>query len=775
MCELRLLLVDVPGDTTELRRVGLPGGNINQFAGLMLAAAGIALCVAVYQERVRLRVVWWATLPVLAAAVVLSYSRDAFVGAGAMVLACVLVSRGFKLRLAGATAIAGAALVAFTGLGPRLGLSAYISRLSGIQGLSYGSTAGRNVLWSLGWNAFRSHPWFGLGIGNFSTPQYFYRFFDQQHLPTSQVVYPEAVHSLYIGWASDAGLAALIFLIPAISLACFYAARSAWISPSGSELSALPQGLFLAYVGYFVCQAATPTQQDQEPYIMLALAGCLWVIVKGDAKMPSDHAPGTVRAAGRGRNRWQLEGVAAAGILAFALLTLGGGLAVAAHIRLSHSASIAAPLPFVPCGPAARSGCLPPSRSPTVASALVFDSNILPAKLKRDEARAHVGYVWGASAPEQPGGPARHDALLLWSEGVCPGTPSKSRTCPGGGPPSLPWLTARHPDWILWNGSKRGIPARPAGSELQPAVDFTNAAVRRYWLTHYIAPYLKSGFAGIRWTISLAYPPVANNSNGAIGHYNMRHRFVRQYSGNANDIRWVRAQARSLADLLRRARVIDPRAQFALDDPVDRSYAPMASWLLSLHHVHTIFDWQGYSNWGNPSPENFIPNTPGRYCANRWLFKTDFYLRAQRAGKQLVLVNLEPYYVRAFMTDSNPRARADFEWALANYLLVKYSHTYFWFGSERQYGYPVVKQREEMAHLGRPIGDMHPYQGVYIRRFSEGAALVNPSPAEPFTVTLHRGEYEDLYGQRVNRVTMPPHSGLVLVTTKSGKQSRLTH
>jgi hypothetical protein len=126
-------------------------------------------------------------------------------------------------------------------------------------------------------------------------------------------------------------------------------------------------------------------------------------------------------------------------------------------------------------------------------------------------------------------------------------------------------------------------------------------------------------------------------------------------------------------------------------------------------------------------------------------------------------MNAEPYTVHRYMTDWNPAARADFEWAMANYLLVKYSHTYFWFGGSQQYGYAVFTQREQLADLGQPFGDMHQFQGIYVRWFSKGMALVNPDPKSSFTVTLHQGRYKDLYGQNVDAVTLAPHSGLVLV------------
>lgn len=396
-------------------------------------------------------------------------------------------------------------------------------------------------------------------------------------------------------------------------------------------------------------------------------------------------------------------------------------------------------------------------RPSTVSMAMIFDYHVPPKQLEHDEVAANVGYVWGANSPELPGGSARHDYYAAWAQGWCPGRGLSTR-CPKGGPPSFPWLKKHHPSWILWRTNKKGVPTVPARSRPNPGpiVDFTNPAVQQYWIQHYIAPYLKLGFTGIGWDNPLVYDPY-----GAVGHYSIRHHFVRQYRGTLQDGSWVRAQTKALGAFLRRARAIDPKAKFALNTNFDCLYAKMASWAMPLRYVDTIVDEQGYSFWG-PRKYNYIPAGPGTYCANRWLAKTDAFIRMQKAGKRVVLINEEPYRVHAFMTNTNRRARRDLQWVLANYLLVKYSHTYFWFGGVQQYGYPVFEQREEMVDLGKPRGDMRPSQGVYVRFFTKGMALVNPSPTKWFTVSLGNGTYKTLYGQNVNSVTMSPHSGLVL-------------
>ena len=221
-----------------------------------------------------------------------------------------------------------------------------------------------------------------------------------------------------------------------------------------------------------------------------------------------------------------------------------------------------------------------------------------------------------------------------------------------------------------------------------------------------------------------------------------------------------------MGDLLRRARAVDPKAQFAINAPLDCLYDPVDSWFLPIRYVNTITDEEGYTYWGDPNP--WVTSGGSPYCKNRWLEKTSTYIRIQKQeGKHLVLINQVPLHVSPYITNTNAEARVYMQWALANYLLVKYSHTYFWFGSVQHYGYPIVMQRELLVDLGQPQGDMHQYQGVYVRWFTKGAAIVNPDPSKSFGVAFQKGKYANMYGPDLDHATMRPHSGLVLVNRKS--------
>ncbi len=61
---------------------------------------------------------------------------------------------------------------------------------------------------------------------------------------------------------------------------------------------------------------------------------------------------------------------------------------------------------------------------------------------------------------------------------------------------------------------------------------------------------------------------------------------------------------------------------------------------------------------------------------------------------------------------------------------------------------------------------MYQTQNVYMRDYSHGLSIVNPSATGSYMVTLNAdGHYRDVSDDLVGQtITMPPHSGMVLLT-----------
>jgi hypothetical protein len=108
-------------------------------------------------------------------------------------------------------------------------------------------------------------------------------------------------------------------------------------------------------------------------------------------------------------------------------------------------------------------------------------------------------------------------------------------------------------------------------------------------------------------------------------------------------------------------------------------------------------------------------------------------------------------------------SQAEKQWALANYLLVKGQNSYIAITGIQEYGYTFFTP-EYSAPIGYALGPMYESQGVAMRDFSNGKAIVNPSSFnQKFTILLSSGVYQDLYGNKIDGLTLDAQSGIVLL------------
>ncbi len=349
-----------------------------------------------------------------------------------------------------------------------------------------------------------------------------------------------------------------------------------------------------------------------------------------------------------------------------------------------------------------------------------------------------VDYVWGAvgNPGNIPGGSTWHESYIPWGRD------------PQVRPPS--WFLANHPTWVMYTEDQH-TPATLFG-EPSPVLDMTNPEVQA-WIENQADAALASGFQGISWDNGVVY-----NEGHAVGHYDANGQWIQQYSGAAFDPAYADAQTTAFAAVTNAIKSRHPNTSDTLNQP----FSCDSTWSLPLASADMLLDEQGFTNYGEAT-NSYVTSAPSDGCSNNWLQRVQAYVRLQKElGKGLVLLNEEPYQVRSDITDTSPHARADLQWALANYLLVKYAHTYFWWGGIQQYGGPPLLQREYSAPIGSPIDDVHAADGVYVRNYTNGLAIVNPDPTQKITVHLPTG-YHDLYGHAVTQLALPRHSGIVLL------------
>lgn len=385
-----------------------------------------------------------------------------------------------------------------------------------------------------------------------------------------------------------------------------------------------------------------------------------------------------------------------------------------------------------------------PSTTSNIHQALPFN-NAEPIVNGTKQAEVGVDdYVWGASSS----GPPSYDypATGVWHEYYDPWSLDSNSGH------SLSWFQTNHPDWLLYLSDRVTV----ASLNGDTALDFTNPAVQSYVLSTNWDPAITGGFNGI--SIDLG---VLDNETGAAGHFTLSGSWVQQYSGASDDPAWKSANETALSQLVSSFHATYPAATVTMNESFDCGH-PTSDYQAAIANVDMVNDEDGFTNYGQAGA-NYITTNPQGTCSNYWLAKLQQDEAMGKAGQGLYYDNQEPYTATTDMTTTNLTARADLQWALANYLLVKYSHTYFWWGGVQQYGPGPIEQQEYSAPIGSATDDFYASQNVYLRDYSNGLAVVNPSPGTTYTVSFSPGTYQDLYGNPITSLSMGPHSGDVLL------------
>jgi hypothetical protein len=370
-----------------------------------------------------------------------------------------------------------------------------------------------------------------------------------------------------------------------------------------------------------------------------------------------------------------------------------------------------------------------------------------------------VDYVWAARPYP---GERWHELYDAWqSEGWDPFGCNPDEPCDPEY--SLSWFQEHHPDWVMYKKDGK-TPATPNADQTRmPILDTTNPDVQK-WIIDRENDYLSHaeyGYGGISYDDSITW-----NISSAVGHYTTDGEWVHQYSGTEYyDPVYAQAQAEAFAEVVAGVKAAHPQATATINQGYICDDAN-TKWSDVTNTADMVLDEYGFT-FGARKESPYITSADSQQgCSNWWLSQMTAYQRLQKdMGKGLVLVSQEPYIVTSYITDTDPQARFDLQWCLANYLLIKYHHTYFWWGTVGTYGSGPSEQHEfeVAAQIGSPTGDFYASQDVYMRNFSNGLAIVNPSADTYYTITLDEGRYRDLYGSPVHEYAMPPHSGLILL------------
>jgi exopolysaccharide production protein ExoQ len=174
--------------------------DANHFANAMLAPIALCLVALLNARRLSVIVGSLAGLGILIAGVVMSLSREAFLG---FILLIAVVVAFSKRRVLGA--LIGIPILVLTPLlVPAIGKRMTDAAATG--------GAGRTSIWQVGWVAYQQHPWFGWGAGSFIEA------YDRMYLRVYQAYnagWGRASHNTLIHAAVELGLVGLVLIVVA--------------------------------------------------------------------------------------------------------------------------------------------------------------------------------------------------------------------------------------------------------------------------------------------------------------------------------------------------------------------------------------------------------------------------------------------------------------------------------------------------------------------------------------------------------------------------------
>ncbi len=361
---------------------------------------------------------------------------------------------------------------------------------------------------------------------------------------------------------------------------------------------------------------------------------------------------------------------------------------------------------------------------------LTFDYNISdPAASAK-----HYDFVWGAKVNNVTAlRSANPDIFLTYYISFLrdTGTFTDNRAIH-----SLTYWKTTHPDWVLYQ-CDRVTPAYEFGDPDIP-LDFTNPDVVAWQVQTYAQPASQNGYDGIA-----ADNVNLQNSFGACGTY-VHGQWVQRYTGQPNDpkwsndiVTWLQRMHQALHHLPHPLALI-PNLSLGSLSPSD----PLIQQV--LNQADGVLNEAGFSQYGD-----------GYLTGNDWTQAIQFMESLQAQNKAYYIIN-----------QFNSVDRAEIQWAVASYLMGKEHSAGLFISTTQGYGGDFWDNTYD-AQIGNPTSSMYQTQNVYVRDYNNGLILVNPSATDSYMVTLDPGDkFHDLYGIPVSgTVTMPPHSGMVLLTS----------
>jgi hypothetical protein len=308
----------------------------------------------------------------------------------------------------------------------------------------------------------------------------------------------------------------------------------------------------------------------------------------------------------------------------------------------------------------------------------------------------------------------------------------------------LSWFQTQHPDWLEYQCDRTTI-AYEFGQNTDIPLDTANPAVLS-WLeaTFYGSAAASGNFKHLDFD-NFQMENGGSYNGQRCGHFDTSRHWVQQYNGKSNDPNYRVNEIKMANNLQSWLHKSYPNVAFAANFSYDNTYPTDSDSLMS--HVDLLFDEQGFTNGNNGPPYN--------YTDAAWVAKAGHTWNFIAAGHGWQDIN-------QFGSSFSTLSKAQKQWAIANYLLLKNNASWIYICGYQEYG-TLLLTPEYAAPIGSPTDTYFANQNVYRRDFTNGVVLVNPSSHGSVTVWLS-GTYHDLYGQTIgSKLTLAPVSAIILL------------
>lgn len=410
---------------------------------------------------------------------------------------------------------------------------------------------------------------------------------------------------------------------------------------------------------------------------------------------------------------------------------------------------------------------------------LTFDSGVSPANIT-----AHAkmyDYVWGAHSAHIASYRAGNQDIMLSMYIPYSRDPSCTVVHPpataedlvnnstvrnGNPPPGLPhkngkpvptnikWWLAHHPDWITYKCDRTTI-AYEEGDCNVP-LDISNPDVID-WQQRFVREAAASGYDAMACDNYQL-----NKMGGACGIYSGG-KWVQKWTGKEHDPRLAKDVIEWMRHFVKLAHTVKAQSGRPMLVLPNSCGIPSddAVWQLP----DAVLNEDGFTRAGHTRAIG----------EDAFVDLVDYMVKIQQAGKAYYSLN-----EWGAMANASGLDRAVRQWCVSTYLMGKNQASAVYISTTQGYGHlmPIQDWPELTAPVGKATGPMAKQQGVYLRNFTTGVSIVNPTNVSAAISLDSSYDYTDCYNVTVTTAesyVMLANSGAVLLRSPKQRGSEQPH